>query len=58
VQWLGVEWRGVEGSGSSERGLSGDIDTEVLVEVDLFSAKGVKISIFHAVVVANCKEEF
>jgi hypothetical protein len=27
------------------------------VEVDLFSAKGVKISIFHAVVVASYKEE-
>jgi hypothetical protein len=28
------------------------------VEVDLFSAEGVKISILHAVVVASCKEEF
>jgi hypothetical protein len=37
---------------------SGDIDTEVLVEVDLFSAEGVKISIFHAVVESSCKEEF
>jgi hypothetical protein len=38
--------------------VSGDIGTEVLVEVDLFSAEEVKISIFHAVVVASCKEEF